>query len=707
MVQAVHLLPVGGVADDPMRYKRIQYRYDLISGKVREVKYQEGHHDQFFHRYGYDADNRITKAETSLDGSLWHTDAEYFYYPHGPLQRVELGEQKVQGMDHAYTLQGWLKGINSELLTPENDMGLDGVVGGGNANELVGRDAYGLSLTYHGNDYRAIDNARWDNTNAHRPFAPQAWTTPDWHPLYNGNIAGTVHSLQPFGVGGWQGTAGEVGQALAGLYRYDQLNRLREMRTRAGLDDATNDWTTLPTPTGPDAEKYRSSYTYDANGNIRTADRWDQAGAPYDALAYGYKEASGAKLLRNRLYQVDDLADPTNALVNAGPGEQAVDILHTGPTGFDPQDQNIETAYNYRYDQLGNLTHDVAAHIDAIAWTAAGKVSTVDHAAGQGPDLAFGYGEGGHRISKQVGGTVGDPGTYREHYIRDAQGNLMATYRLHPNGAFRVQERPIYGSSRVGLYAGKVDLYPATQLVPMPQVIPVFDALLRYELTDHLGNVAAVVTGRLLPGDGAPHEAEVISAQGYEPFGSLLPGRNYSSDAYRFGFQGQEKDNEVYGSEGTSYALDYRMHDARVGRFLSIDPLAFLFPWNSPYAFSENRVLDTVELEGSEAVPTPDKAEDPKWGLPDGGEGWTEGGSYDDGNGFSFKSFKGPRPDPGAGEPSSSPSAGNAPSLFPSGKPPIPKPGGGGGFVGWRSHKGGRTFHSTTRRHRRRSTTLG
>lgn len=38
-----------------------------------------------------------------------------------------------------------------------------------------------------------------------------------------------------------------------------------------------------------------------------------------------------------------------------------------------------------------------------------------------------------------------------------------------------------------------------------------------------------------------------------------------------------------------------------------IDPLAFYFPWNSPYAFSENRVLDMVELEGLEAAETEDK----------------------------------------------------------------------------------------------------
>ncbi|MDF1674366.1 MAG: hypothetical protein P1U44_01525 [Vicingaceae bacterium] len=27
------------------------------------------------------------------------------------------------------------------------------------------------------------------------------------------------------------------------------------------------------------------------------------------------------------------------------------------------------------------------------------------------------------------------------------------------------------------------------------------------------------------------------------------------------------------------------------------------YPWNSPYAFSENRVIDAVELEGLEKVP--------------------------------------------------------------------------------------------------------
>lgn len=37
-----------------------------------------------------------------------------------------------------------------------------------------------------------------------------------------------------------------------------------------------------------------------------------------------------------------------------------------------------------------------------------------------------------------------------------------------------------------------------------------------------------------------------------------------------------------------------------LGRFFNIDPLAEEFPYNSTYAFSENRVIDGIELEGLE-----------------------------------------------------------------------------------------------------------
>jgi len=80
-----------------------------------------------------------------------------------------------------------------------------------------------------------------------------------------------------------------------------------------------------------------------------------------------------------------------------------------------------------------------------------------------------------------------------------------------------------------------------------------------------------------------------------------MPGRQYNSDSYRYGFQGQEMDNEIKGN-GNSVNFKYRMHDPRLGRFFAVDPLASSYPWNSPYAFSENRVIDAVELEGLEKM---------------------------------------------------------------------------------------------------------
>jgi len=42
------------------------------------------------------------------------------------------------------------------------------------------------------------------------------------------------------------------------------------------------------------------------------------------------------------------------------------------------------------------------------------------------------------------------------------------------------------------------------------------------------------------------------------------------------------------------------MHDPRIGRFFAIDPLAKKYAWNSPYSFSENKVIANIELEGLE-----------------------------------------------------------------------------------------------------------
>ena len=84
----------------------------------------------------------------------------------------------------------------------------------------------------------------------------------------------------------------------------------------------------------------------------------------------------------------------------------------------------------------------------------------------------------------------------------------------------------------------------------------------------------------------------------YSPFGVELDGRTVSG-GYRFGFQNQEKDDEIKG-EGNSVNYSFRMHDPRLGRFFALDPLSKKYLFNSPYSFSGNKLIAWAELKGLE-----------------------------------------------------------------------------------------------------------
>jgi RHS repeat-associated protein len=81
---------------------------------------------------------------------------------------------------------------------------------------------------------------------------------------------------------------------------------------------------------------------------------------------------------------------------------------------------------------------------------------------------------------------------------------------------------------------------------------------------------------------------------------------------YRYFFNGQEADNEVFG-EVSLHAFEFRMHDARLGRFWSVDPLAAKYPWNSTYAFAENSPIGYLEMEGLERLLAVTMGEDVKY----------------------------------------------------------------------------------------------
>src|SRR5690606_24505417 len=179
-----------------------EYEYDLISGNVNSVHYMNKQAEAYSHYYHYDADNRITRVYTSSNGGLTkELEAKYYYHLLGPLERVELGKKQVQGNDYTYNLQRGIKGVNSDKINPLNDRGTDGNNVVSNIHRNFGIDAYGYSLGYFDNDYKAIG----DSTSLFKEFELAALgvdsaeklmsvtgTIGHGYGLYNGNIVKMV-----------------------------------------------------------------------------------------------------------------------------------------------------------------------------------------------------------------------------------------------------------------------------------------------------------------------------------------------------------------------------------------------------------------------------------------------------------------------------------------------------------------------------------
>jgi RHS repeat-associated protein len=569
------------------RYKRIDYEYDLISDKVNLVKYQEGKPDQFYHQYEYDVDNMITQVLTSQNGIAWNRDAKYFYYDHGPLARTEIGHDKVQGMDYAYTMQGWVKGVNSNTLDATRDQGndantsLSGVEG---LNKNVAKDAFGYSLNYFDGDYKPvgtiadIDNFIASTVNLNSAFLSDA------PGLFNGNISSMATAISDADPS--SATFGQV-QPQITAYRYDQLNRIKQMKAYRDINLATNTWNA-----GNDGS-YQENFTYDANGNIKTLERNGRlkTTAPtsplaMDKLEYKYENiANSYNRNTNKLRSVDDLVPDAN---------YSDDI--------DDQDPD-----NYEYDPIGNLKKDAQEEIDNIEWNVGGKITKVLRIAGSAkPDLEFAYDATGNRVSKIVkpAATKTDASTWTTtYYVRDASGNVMATYEKKKQTQVNIvwKEQMIYGSSRIGLVNPGINLSSGSIL--STSIFTSRLGIKTYEGPNHLGNVLTAFSDRKIPVVSGTtitsFNADILTTSDYYAFGSSMPGRGYKGIGYRYGFNGKESTDEWNGG-GAMYDYGFRIYDPRIGKFLSVDPLSHNYPWYSPYAFAGDMPISAIDLDGLE-----------------------------------------------------------------------------------------------------------
>lgn len=549
--------------------KKVNYDYDLVSGNVNQVTYQEGESDEFSHKYTYDADNRITKVYTSNNGRIWEQDAKYYYYDHGPLARVEIGDKKVQASDFAYTIQGWLKGVNSEDLDRNNDQGKDGKAT--TINTMNGSDVYGYSLHYFDGDYTSRHNS-----NDFLAYSETTTPTASTYNLYNGNIK----EMYTAGVGIDQSAL----KTSHTWYRYDQLNRIKSM-DQEFLDGGS----ASPSLT---AGMYASAYSYDQNGNLLTLKRWSEVLSTktlIDDFTYNYTA------LTNQLTHVSDAAGE----VIAG------------------ADLASQSSGNYTYTEIGELEADVQEEIQTIEWKVTGKVKSITRTGASTKDnLAFTYDAMGNRIIKAVYDNSTDELISKTFYIRDAQGNCMAIYeyKVEDDGGgadknLYLRERNIYGSSRVGIEnVNEIIASSDGTNVNIETAIHRKVGDKQFELSNHLGNVLEVISDQKITiytgtagSEVLSHYApDVIAQNDYYPFGMLLPNRHESGTEYRYGYQGSGKDDEVTGSEGTSYTTHFRQLDPRVARWLTTDPV--VHPWESPYVSMADNPIFHNDILGNDVI---------------------------------------------------------------------------------------------------------
>ncbi|MEO0726877.1 MAG: RHS repeat-associated core domain-containing protein, partial [Bacteroidota bacterium] len=574
------LRPLAGTGHD---FKRIDYDYDFLSGNVNAVYYQRGQADQFTYRYLYDEHNRLTDVYTSavninepFDDSFWEREVVYEYYPHGPLARTQHGQRNVQGCDYAYTLQGWIKGVNSSALEADRDMGRDGTTSSlpgstsPSPNAWVARDAFAYTLGYFENDYQALggEDARFE-----AQVAGTAFNTGN-ESLYNGNVRHMVSQSR-----------GLAGGASGNRYQYDQLHRILEMRTYELQTDATAyTWGSNLTDRG-----YASSYTYDPNGNLKTLQRKDDNGQIFDNLIYHYGNFSVSEPITssNELRTVRDLVG----------GNEGV------------QGQSISNGNNYDYDDSGNLTEDIQAGA-ALVWNPYGKVEQIDFTNSEDnlPNriTLFDYGPDQNRVRKTYL-DIAENEVRNTFYIRDAQGNCLAVYEQDINGEVSWQEQHIYGSKRLGLWRPAVALdLGAIPNTPYFADEPLSIGQKTYELSNHLGNVTATISDRVTPVDDGTgmvdHYLPVVrSANEYYPFGMDMAGRSLNFDDYRFGFNGKEADTENEWGAQTHYDYGFRIYNPGIARFLSVDPLAPEYPELTPYQFASLTPIWAIDLDGLEA----------------------------------------------------------------------------------------------------------
>ena len=371
-------------------------------------------------------------------------------------------------------------------------------------------------------------------------------------PLYNGNIAETF----------WRTSSDNVLRKYG--YNYDNLNRLRNsiyMKPEAAVKVLNS---------------FNESMNYDKNGNITSLTRFGN-----------YDGSTSANLLK-----IDELA--YNYATHSNQLGKVFDSTNN-PNGFK---DGINTNDDFAYDANGNMIIDQNKGITSIKYNHLNLPTEIVFNNNQNTKIVYLYSANGSKLQKFVRRVATGVG---------ATTNYLSGYQY---------------------LNGILQFFPTAEgYVNNTQVGSVQNFNYVYNYQDHLGNIRLSYSK-----DPTTNVLKILEENHYYPFG--LKHSDYNSDLnafkqsstsntvqlkaaaipapidpvaqllpYQIKFQGQNRDSEL----GLNWdSFKWRNYDMAIGRFMSIDPLAEEYSYQSPYNFSENRVIDAFELEGMEAVLTKD-----------------------------------------------------------------------------------------------------
>lgn len=224
---------------------------------------------------------------------------------------------------------------------------------------------------------------------------------------------------------------------------------------------------------------------------------------------------------------------------------------------------------NIGYDASGNVTADSYRNIGFVIYDINNLPAAVFPTTSQ--QEVYCYDVNGNRTEKLVNGTY-------TFYVNGPNGNTEMVQKGVYNYNYTYN---IWGNDNIGqvlVNGGSLGHY--------------------YYLKGHLGDVKVIIDAN-------------DSLQGYNdyyPFGMQMDSRNGSSSADgRYKYTSKERDAET----GYDY-FGARYYDSRIGRWMSVDPLANLHGDYSPYAYVFNNPLLLLDPDGRDSIQTATAVADAK-----------------------------------------------------------------------------------------------